>query len=58
MWPRRLATAAAILIAAMLVLAAALAVVEPTRYALSNLAVGLVVGSLAGALGILYRPPS
>jgi signal transduction histidine kinase len=53
MWPRRLATAAAILIAALLVLAAVLAVVEPTRYALSNLAVGLVVGSLAGALGVL-----
>ncbi len=53
MWPRRLATAAAILTAAMLVLAGVLAVVEPTRTALVSLAVGVVVGSLAASLGIL-----
>jgi signal transduction histidine kinase len=53
MWPRRLATAAAILTAAMLVLAGALAVIEPTRTALVSLAVGVVVGSLAAFLGIL-----
>ncbi len=53
MWPRRLATAAAVLTAAMLVSAVVLAVVAPTRTALLSLAVGLVVGSLATTLGVL-----
>ena len=51
MWPRRLATAAAILTAAMLVLAGVLAAMTPTRTALVSLAVALVVGSLAASLG-------
>jgi len=53
MWPRRLATAAAILTAVMLVLAGVLTAMTPSRTALVSFAVALVVGSLAASLGLL-----
>ena len=59
MWPRRLATAAAVLTAALLVLAGVLVATAPSRTALVSFAIALVVGSLAASLGLLTasRPP-
>jgi signal transduction histidine kinase len=52
MWPRRLATAAAVLTAAMFVLAGVLAAVAQTQAAVLNLVVGLTVAPLAVTLGV------
>lgn len=52
MWPRRLATTAAILTAAMFVLAGVLAAVAQTQTAVLNLVVGLAVAPLAVSLGV------
>jgi len=56
LWPRRLATAAAVMTAVMTAVMLALAVVftvqAPQRSALLNLAVGLAVAPLAAALGV------
>jgi len=52
MWPRRLATAAAILTAAIFVLAGVLAAIAQTQAAVLNLVVGLAVAPLAVTLGV------
>ena len=52
MWPRRLATAAAILAAAVLVLAGVLAAVAATQAAVLSLVIGLAVAPLAAGLGV------
>ncbi len=52
MWPRRLATTAAILTATMLVLSGGLIALAPTRTAVANLVIALTVAPLAATLGV------
>lgn len=52
-WPRRLATAAALLTGIVLVVAGGLAAMAPTRASLLMLALGLAVAPLAAVLGVL-----